>query len=89
MWVESALNIMSEIVNYFRVHFYGLMGDRPTLDGVKFLAISVGDDAILNPPFIMEEVKGVVLTLMVIRAHVWIGSTSHFLSDIEISLRGN
>jgi len=34
MWVESALNIMSKIVNYFRDHFYESMGDRPTLDGV-------------------------------------------------------
>jgi len=49
MWVESALNIMFEIVNYFRDHFYESTRDRPTLDGVKFLGVSLFDIGEFRP----------------------------------------
>ncbi|GAU43232.1 hypothetical protein TSUD_241220 [Trifolium subterraneum] len=59
-WLCRPEEIRLEVVTYFRKHFEEVSWERPTLDGVDFLQLSIDEAMGLDAPFGVQEVVEVI-----------------------------
>ncbi|MCH93254.1 LINE-1 reverse transcriptase like, partial [Trifolium medium] len=60
-WLDSSVEIVTEVTNYFKNHFASTPWARPRLDGVIFPSISAMESLGLTAPFELGEIEEVVL----------------------------
>jgi hypothetical protein len=52
--VESVAEVRMAVVDYFKLHFSECSLQRPTLDGIEFLELSMDEVSALTQPFRLE-----------------------------------
>jgi hypothetical protein len=60
-WLDSSVEIIEEVLNYYKNHFSSTYWARPKLGRVFFPSVSEEDNHMFMAPFTLEEIEEVVL----------------------------